>query len=45
MPTIKSPIKNGTVYFISDFRELDKRIERKPFPIPKIQGLFLKLEN
>ena len=26
---------NGTVRFISDFRELNKTIKNKPFPIPK----------
>ena len=36
---------NGTVRFISDFRERNKRIKRKPFPIPKIQDLLLKLEG
>jgi hypothetical protein len=37
--------KDGTVRFISDFRQLNKRIKRKPFPIPKIQDLLLKLEG
>ena len=30
---------NGTVRFISEFRELNKSIKRKPFPIPEIQYL------
>ena len=30
---------------ISDFRELNKQIKRKPYPIPKIQDLLLKLEG
>ena len=29
------PKKNGTVRFISDFRELNETIKRKPFPIHK----------
>jgi hypothetical protein len=33
------------VWFISNFHELNKRIQRKPFPIPKIQDLLLKLEG
>ena len=37
--------KNGTVCFISEFRELKKLIEWKPFPITKIQDLLLKLES
>ena len=31
--------------FISDFRELNNRIKRKLFPIPKIQDLLIKLEG
>ena len=31
--------------FISDFHELNKCIKCKPFPIPKIQDLLLKLEG
>ena len=37
--------KDGTVRFISDFCELNKCIKCKPFPIPKIQDLLLKLEG
>ena len=33
-PTFIIPKKNNTVRFISDFRELNKTIETKPFPIP-----------
>ena len=36
---------NGTVCFISDFREHNKRIKRKLFPIPKTQDLLLQLED
>ena len=31
--------------FISEFRELNKRIRRTPYPIPKIQDLLLTLEG
>ena len=34
-PTFTIHTKNGTVRFISDFRELNKTIKKKPFPIPK----------
>ena len=34
-PTYIIPKKNGTVRFISDFKELNVRIKRKHFPIPK----------
>ena len=44
-PTFIIPKKDQTVRFISDFRELNKQIKRKPFPIPKIQDLLLKLEG
>ena len=44
-PTFIIPKKDGTVRFISDFRELNKSIKRKPYPIPKIQDLMLKLEG
>ena len=44
-PTFIIPKKDGTVRFISDFRQLNERIRRKPYPIPKIQDLLLKLEG
>ena len=44
-PTFIISKKDATVRFISDFRELNKCIKHKPFPIPKIQDLLLKLEG
>ena len=44
-PTFIIPKKNGAVRFISDFKEMNKRIKRKHLPIPKIQDLLLKLEH
>ena len=44
-PSFPIAKKNGTVRFISDFRELNKMIVRKPFPIPKIQDMLLKLQG
>ena len=44
-PCFIIPKKDGTVRFISDFCELNKRIRRTPYPIPKIQDLLLKLEG
>ncbi len=44
-PTFIIPKKDGTVRFISDFRELNLRLKRKPFPLPNIQDLLLKLEG
>ena len=44
-PTFIISKKDATVRFISDFCELNKCIKHKPFPIPKIQDLLLKLEG
>jgi hypothetical protein len=45
-PTFIIPKKDGTVQFIlSDFRQSNKCIKCKPFPIPKIQDLLLKLKG
>ena len=44
-PCFIIPKKDGTVRFITDFRELNKCVKCKPFPIPKIQDLLLKLEG
>ena len=42
MFTITKPDK--TLRSLADLRELNKRIKRKPFPIPKINDLLQKLE-
>jgi hypothetical protein len=39
------PKKNKTVRFLSDFREVNKRLVRKPFPIPKISTVLQELEG
>ena len=44
-PTFLIPKKDRTVCFISDFRELIKRILRQPYLIPKIQDLLLRLRG
>jgi hypothetical protein len=44
-PTFIIPKKDGSVCFISDFRELNKWIKRRPYPIPKIHNLLLQLEG
>ena len=44
-PTFIISKKDATVRFISDFCELNKCIKHKPFLIPKIQDLLLKLEG
>ncbi len=44
-PSFKVPMKNGTVRFLSNFREVNKRIVRTPFPIPKISTVLQELEG
>ena len=44
-PKFIIPKKDSTVRFISDFRELKKRILRQPYTISKIQDLLLRLEG
>ena len=45
MPTFIIPKKEGTVRFISDFREVNKRIVRTPYPIPKIATILQEMEG
>ena len=45
VPRFIIPKKDGTVWFIKDFRELNKCIIRKPYLIPKIQDMLLNLEG
>jgi hypothetical protein len=44
-PTFIIPKKDSTVCAISDFRELNERIVRKPYPIPKISTILQELEG
>ena len=44
-PSFMISKKNEIVCFSSDVRDLNKIIKRKPFPIPKIQDLLLKLKG
>jgi len=44
-PTFVIPKKDGSVRFISDFWELNKRMLRKPCPIPNIPDMLLNLEG
>ena len=44
-PTFLIPKKDSTVRLIYNFKELIKRILRKPYPIPKIQILLLRLKG
>ena len=42
-PTFIIPKKEGTVRFVTDFRQLNKALKRKPYPIPNIQDILQKL--
>ena len=44
-PTFIIPKKNGTVRFISDFRRLNQKIKRKPYPLPRISDTLQQLEG
>jgi hypothetical protein len=44
-PTFIIPKKDGIVRTISDFRELNKCIVQKPYPIPKISTTLQELEG
>ncbi len=45
LPSFIIPKKDYTVRTISDFRELNKQIVRKPYPIPKISTTLQELES
>jgi hypothetical protein len=45
LPSLIIPKKDHTVRTISDFRELNKQIVRKPYPIPKISTTLQELEG
>ncbi len=44
-PLFIMPKKNRTVCFLSDFWEVNKRLIRKPFPVPKISTVLQELEG
>ncbi len=44
IPTFIIPKNDSTLCTISDFRELNKHIVRKPYPIPKISTILQELE-
>jgi len=44
-PTFIIPKKQGTVRFISNFRKLEAKIKRKPYPIPRISNVLQQLEG
>jgi hypothetical protein len=44
-PLFITPKKNRTVHLLSNFWEVNKRLIRKPFPIPKISMVLQELEG
>jgi hypothetical protein len=45
LQTFIIPKKDSTVRTVSDFKELNKRIGKKPYPIPKINTILQELEG
>ena len=44
-PAFIIPKSDQTVHMISDVMEVNKRLVRKPFPIPKISTVLQELEG
>jgi hypothetical protein len=44
-PPFITPKKDRTVCFLTDFREVNKRLVRKPFLLPKISAVLQELEG
>ena len=44
-PSFIIPKSVKTVHMISGFREVNKRLVRKPFPIPKISTVLKELDG
>ena len=44
-PTFILPKKNGSVRFLSDFRQLNTKIRRKPYSLPRIGDVLQQLEG
>jgi hypothetical protein len=45
LPSFIIPKKDKTICFLSDFLEVNKRLVRKPFPIPKISMVLQEIEG
>jgi hypothetical protein len=45
LPSFIIPKKDKTLCFLSNFWEVNKRLVRKPFPIPKISTVLQELEG
>ncbi len=45
LPSFVIPKKDNTIRFLSDFWEVNKRLVRTPFPIPKISMVLQEIEG
>jgi hypothetical protein len=45
LPSFIIQTKDKTVHFLSDFQEVNKRLVKKPFPIPKISMALQEIEG
>jgi hypothetical protein len=45
LPSFIVPKKNENVHFLSDIREVDKRLIKNPFPIPNLSAVLQKIEG
>ena len=44
-PLFSQAMKTGDIQVLTDFREMNKRIKQKPFPLPQIMELLQKIEK
>ena len=44
-PLLVVPKKTGDVHILTDFRELNKVMKWKPYPLPKVSNLLQKLQG
>ena len=44
-PSFIIPKSDGTVRFLSDFRQLNKAMVRRPFPLPKVSDMLQQMEG
>ena len=44
-PSFAQPKSKSNLVFLSDFSNLNKQLKRKPYPMPKINEILLKLEG
>ena len=43
--TFIQPKKTGDIRVLTDFQKLKAAIKRKPYPIPKISDIFLRIDG